>query len=88
MVPMASETLDNPVSLELVLAQLKIKEQYCKDLQDSQKSSQQQILELLRDGGGNRSLARDERLSEHGNKKPLTEFEVLALLKNVHKVER
>lgn len=71
MVPMASEILDTPVSLELVMAQLKMKEQYCKDLQDSQKSSKQQILELLRDGGGNRSPARDERLLEHGNKKSL-----------------
>lgn len=70
MVPMASEISDTPVSLELVMAQLKMKEQYCKDLQDSQKSSKQQILEL-RDGGGNRSPARDERLLEHGNKKSL-----------------
>lgn len=49
---------------------------------------QQQILELLQDGGGNRSLAWDERLREHGNKKPLTEFQVFALLKNAHEVER
>lgn len=39
MVPMVSEILDTPVSQDLVLAQLKMKEQYCKDSQDSRYNS-------------------------------------------------
>lgn len=56
------DILDTPVSLELVLAQLKVKEQYCKELEDSQKSLQQQVQELLQESNVTKSnLSRKER---------------------------
>lgn len=56
------DILDTPVSLELVLAQLKVKEQYCKELEDSQKSLQQQVQELLQESNVTKSnISRKER---------------------------
>ena len=72
------DVLDTPVSLELILAQLKVKEQYCKELEDSQKSLQQQVQELLQESNVTKSnISRKERQWEQEEAKLTSQLGVV-----------
>ena len=72
------DVLDTPVSLELILAQLKVKEHYCKELEDSQKSLQQQVQELLQESNVTKSnISRKERQWEQEEAKLTSQLGVV-----------